>query len=259
MAKYVDCHLHLEYHAFDGTREAIIAALKTDDVDFVIDCGSDLTTSREAFNLAEKYDDIYAVVGCHPHEAKDFDDKAAEFFTAVSSHEKVVGIGEIGLDYHYDLSPRSVQKDVFEKQIVLADSLNLPIVIHTREAWKDTLDVLAANKKRLNNGVLFHCFNGSKETAKILVDKYDAYFSLGGAVTFKNFNGFDAIEVLPRDRILTETDAPYMTPVPFRGKTNEPKYVALTVAALCGRFGWDKDEFTRQVKENTLRLFGIKR
>lgn len=259
MAKYVDCHLHLEDHAFDGTREAIIAAFKADDVDFVIDCGSDLTTSREAFNLAEKYDDIYAVVGCHPHEAKDFDDKAAEFFTAVSSHEKVVGIGEIGLDYHYDLSPRSVQKDVFEKQIVLADSLNLPIVIHTREAWKDTLDVLAANKKRLNNGVLFHCFNGSKETAKILVDKYDAYFSLGGAVTFKNFNGFDAIEALPRDRILTETDAPYMTPVPFRGKTNEPKYVALTVAALCGRFGWDKDEFTRQVKENTLRLFRIKR
>ena len=92
MAKYVDCHLHLEDHAFDGTREAIIAAFKTDDVDFVIDCGSDLTTSREAFNLAEKYDDIYAVVGCHPHEAKDFDDKAAEFFTSVSSHEKVVGM-----------------------------------------------------------------------------------------------------------------------------------------------------------------------
>lgn len=259
MKKYVDCHLHLDDEKFNSTREDIIGRFDEDEIDFVVDCGCDVRSSRIAVDLAKKYDDIYAVVGCHPHEAKDFDEKAAEFFAEVAGCEKVVGIGEIGLDYHYDFSPRPVQKAVFERQIALADELRLPVVIHTREAWKDTLDILAANEKHLGNGVLFHCFNGSKETAKILIDKYDCYFSIGGAITFKNFNGFDDLAVIPRDRILTETDAPYLTPVPHRNKTNQPKYVALTVQKLCERFGWDEVEFVRQVKENALRFFNIKR
>lgn len=255
MKNFIDCHAHLDDEAFDQNRQQLIDSLADDDVEFVINCGSDLQTSKNSLELAKNFDNIFCVLGCHPHEAKFFDLDTQNFLSQNATHPKVLAIGEIGLDYHYDLSLREVQRSVFEKQIILANKLGLPIVIHTREAWGDTLDILAKNKSYLNNGVLFHCFNGSAETTKILIDKYDAYFSLGGAITFKNFKGFDTIKQIPITRILTETDCPYMTPVPFRGQTNTPKNVAIVAKRLAEEFDLDTSDFCQTVRQNTLRLF----
>lgn len=255
MNKFIDCHAHLDDEAFDNNRQQIIDSLAFDNIEFVINCGSDLKTSKNSLELAKNTDKIFCVLGCHPHEARFFDSNTENFLIQNSTHPKVLAIGEIGLDYHYDLSPREIQRSVFEKQIILADKLGLPIVIHTREAWGDTLDILAKNKRFLNNGVLLHCFTGSAEVAKILTDKYDAYFSLGGAITFKNFKGFDAIKQIPITRILTETDCPYMTPVPFRGQTNSPKNVAIVTKRLSEELKVDLSDFCQTVRQNTLRLF----
>lgn len=255
MKQFIDCHAHLDDEAFDGNRQQIIDSLSFDDVEFAINCGCDLQTSKNSLELAKSNDNIFCALGCHPHEAKFFDGDTENFLTQNSSHPKVLAIGEIGLDYHYDFSPREVQRSVFEKQIILADKLGLPIVIHTREAWGDTLDILAKNKNYLNNGILFHCFNGSAEITKILTDKYDAYFSLGGAITFKNFKGFDAIRQIPSTKILTETDCPYMTPEPFRKQINSPKNVAIVAKRLAEEFCLDLSDFCRTVRQNTIRLF----
>ena len=232
MQKFIDCHAHLDDEAFDEIRDEILQNLTDDGLEFLINCSSNYDSSVNSLNLAKKYANVYCVLGCHPHDAKDYDQKMQDFLINSANHPKTLAIGEIGLDYHYDLSPRIVQRQVFEKQIILAHQLNLPIVIHTREAWGDTLQILKQNAKYITNGMLLHCFTGSKEVAEILTKEYDAYFSLGGAITFKNFNGWDAIQSIPKNRILTETDCPYMTPVPFRGKTNYPKYVGLVVEKL---------------------------
>jgi len=255
MQKYIDSHAHLDDEAFDDIRESVLQNLYHDDVELLINCGSNYDSSVNSLNLAKNYDNVYCVLGCHPHDAKDYDQKMQDFLINNANHPKTLAIGEIGLDYHYDLSPRIVQRQVFEKQIVLAHQLNLPIVIHTREAWGDTLEILNANKKYITNGMLLHCFTGSKEVAEILTKNYDAYFSLGGAITFKNFNGWDAIQSIPQNRILTETDCPYMTPVPYRGKTNYPKYVSLVVKKLAEKLETPLGSLVQQIRQNTLRLF----
>ena len=255
MQKYIDCHAHLDDEAFDDNRDEVLQNLYDEGVELLINCSSNYDSSVNSLKLANDYDRVFCVLGCHPHDAKDYDQKMEDFLKNNANNPKTVAIGESGLDYHYDLSPREVQRQVFERQIVLAHQLNLPIVIHTREAWGDTLEILKENKKYITNGMLLHCFTGSKEVAQILTKEYDAYFSLGGAITFKNFNGFDAILGMPWDKILTETDCPYMTPVPFRGKTNYPKYVSLVAQKLAEKLNIPLNQLCDTIKTNTLRLF----
>ena len=161
----------------------------------------------------------------------------------------------IGLDYHYDLSPRDVQQKVFEEQIELADSLRLPVALHVREAYEDTRRILENNKSKLSHGVLLHCYSGSAEMVKVF-SKYDAFFAFGGPITFKNaVHNIEALRAVPLDRLLFETDSPYMTPVPFRGKTNEPKHTALVVKKASEVLGVDEDELIEKTNKNTKTLF----
>lgn len=227
-----DSHAHYDSEAFDEDRYELLDSMPAKGVCGIINCASDMASSKTCLELAGRYPYIYAACGVHPHEAE----KSGNYLPLLREmcgEEKCVAIGEIGLDYHYDFSPRDVQMRVFEEQIALAKELDLPIVVHDREAHEDTMALL---KKYASKGVV-HCFSGSAEMAKEVI-KLGMYIGLGGAVTFKNARKpLEVAAVIPDDRLLTETDCPYMTPVPFRGQRNDSsfiEYVALTLAAVRG-------------------------
>ena len=205
--------------------------------------------------LADKFDIVFATVGMHPHDSKNFDKSFADKMTQYAAHPKVVAVGEIGLDYFYDLSDRQTQRDVFAQQIELADKLGLPITLHIRDAYGDAWDILRAQKSHLNNGVLWHCYSGSAELARQAA-KEGHYFAFGGAITFKNAHKEDVIAQIPQERVLSETDSPYMSPEPLRGRTNTPLNIPLVVARLAQLYQTDVPAMEAQIRANTLRLFG---
>ena len=227
-----DSHTHYDSEAFDEDRFELLDSMPAKGVCGIINCASDMASSKTCLELADRYPYIYAACGVHPHEAEQ-SGNYLPLLREMCGEEKCVAIGEIGLDYHYDFSPRDVQMRVFEEQIALAKELDLPIVVHDREAHEDTMALL---KKYAPKGVV-HCFSGSAEMAKEVI-KLGMYIGLGGAVTFKNARKpLEVAAVIPDDRLLTETDCPYMTPVPFRGQRNDSsfiEYVALTLAAVRG-------------------------
>lgn len=208
----------------------------------------------EGAKLADTYNDVYATVGMHPHDSKYFDDEFRKTMVSLASNPKVVAVGEVGLDYYYDLSDRAVQKDVFAEQIEIADKLRLPLTLHIRDAYGDAWDILTAQKRYLNNGVLWHCYSGSAEFARQAA-KLGHYFAFGGAVTFKNAKKEDVLQAIPFERILSETDSPYMAPVPLRGTTNTPYNVKYVVQKIADTLNKPFEETEAQIRENTLRLF----
>ena len=250
----IDSHLHLDDERFDGQVEQIVADLDTHGIDFVINNSADLQGMLASFELANKYEKVFATVGMHPHTAKDFDKNFVELMCKYANHPKVVAVGEIGLDYYYDLSERQIQRDVFAEQIEIADKLGLPITLHIRDAYGDAMDVLTAQKRYLNNNVLWHCYSGSAEFAKQCV-KLGHYFAFGGAITFKNAKKEEVIQAIPFERILTETDAPYMAPVPLRGTTNTPLNIPLIVDKIALTLGKTPQQVEEQVYANTLAMF----
>lgn len=214
-----------------------------------------MPSSELAVALANKYDKVYAAVGVHPHDADALDDDACQRLLELANDGKVVGFGEIGLDYYYDLSEREVQKSTFAKQIELANQANLPVILHVRDAYEDTRKILFDMRNYIQNGLLLHCYSGSSEYVKIF-DKLDAYYAFGGAITFKNAkHNLESLAVVPKDRLLLETDCPYMTPVPFRGKANEPKYVALVAQKAADVLGVSVEEIENITTKNAKRLF----
>lgn len=214
-----------------------------------------MPSSELAVALANKYDKVYAAVGVHPHDADALDDDACQRLLELANDGKVVGFGEIGLDYYYDLSEREVQKSAFAKQIELANQANLPVILHVRDAYEDTRKILFDMRNYIQNGLLLHCYSGSSEYVKIF-DKLDAYYAFGGAITFKNAkHNLESLAVVPKDRLLLETDCPYMTPVPFRGKANEPKYVALVAKKAADVLGVSVEEIENITTKNAKRLF----
>lgn len=214
-----------------------------------------MPSSELAVTLANKYDKVYAAVGVHPHDADTLDDGACQRLLELANDGKVVGFGEIGLDYYYDLSEREVQKSAFAKQIELANQANLPVILHVRDAYEDTRKILFDMRNYIQNGLLLHCYSGSSEYVKIF-DKLDAYYAFGGAITFKNAkHNLESLAVVPKDRLLLETDCPYMTPVPFRGKANEPKYVALVAQKAAEVLGVSVEEIENITTQNAKRLF----
>lgn len=223
---YFDTHAHYDDEKFDENRDTLIEEMHSNGVDYIINIGSDMESSVKSMELAKKYDFIYAAVGVHPHEVKDMTEADIERLREYSKYEKVVAIGEIGLDYYYDFSPRDKQKYWFERQLELAAELDLPVSIHSRDAAQETFDII--KNSRVRKGVI-HAYSGSVEMARDYIDM-GFYIGVGGVVTFKNAKKLvDVVGFAPMERILLETDSPYLSPVPLRGTVNNSqnlKYVA---------------------------------
>ncbi len=252
-----DTHAHLNDARFDEDRDTIIQNCLSQNVGLILNIGCCLKSSRESIELAKKYPQIYATVGVHPHDAKELNEAELNNLRALAGEDKVCAIGEIGLDYYYDNSPRDVQRYWFERQLAFAVEANMPVVIHNRDAHKDCLDILRKFDLSKNSGTL-HCFSGSVEIAREIL-KMGLYISVGGALTFKNANRInDVVREVPLERLLIETDCPYLSPEPFRGKRNDPSktiYVAQKIAEIKGM---DVDDVVKQTMKNGCELFKIK-
>ncbi|MDD6308417.1 MAG: TatD family hydrolase [Clostridia bacterium] len=251
---YFDSHAHYTDEAFAADRESLIKSLPGEGIEGFVNIGASIAESMHAVNLAEQYPYAYAAIGVHPENAAEVTAQGIEQLRRLSEHEKVVAIGEIGLDYHYDDVPRDVQKDAFRKQLALAESTGLPVVIHDREAHGDTMDIL---RKHLKTGGVMHCFSGSTELAREVLD-LGMYIALGGVVTYKNaVKTVEVAKTVPLDKLLLETDCPYLSPVPNRGKRNSSLNLPFTAAKIAEVRGISIAEVAARTTENAKRLFGI--
>lgn len=250
----IDSHLHLDDAKLSGITDDIIRDCQQQGIEFVINNSCDMPTMLAGVELADRYDKVFATIGMHPHESKHFDQAFIDKMTQLATHPKVVAVGEIGLDYYYDLSDRQMQRDVFAQQIEIADKLHLPLTLHIRDAYGDAWDILRAQKKHLNNGVLWHCYSGSAEFARQIVQE-GHYFAFGGAITFKNAKKEDVFAQIPLNRILSETDSPYMSPEPLRGRVNTPLNIPIIVAKIASMYGLSVHDTEQQIRDNTLTLF----
>lgn len=251
-----ETHTHLNAKEFDEDREETIARARENGVSTIVNIGFNAETIPTCIELAEKHDFIYAVVGWHPQDAKDMTDEHLEWIEELSRHPKVVGLGEMGLDYYWDTSSKDVQADVFRKQIRLARKVDMPIIIHNRDAHQDVISILR-EEKAADVGGIMHCFSGSWETAKLALDM-NFYISFGGPLTFKNAKQPKEVAAkVPLDRLLIETDSPYLTPHPFRGKRNESGYVRYVCEEMANIRGLSYEEMAEITSENARRLFRL--
>ena len=251
-----DTHSHLADEKFNEDRENVIARMRSHGIGMTVCVADGARDPSLDFALAEKYPFIYAAVGVHPHDAKLYDSAREELLRTWLKLFKVVALGEIGLDYHYDTSPRDVQREVFARQICLAQEMQKPMIFHIREAHGDALDILRAHKGNMPSGVV-HCYSGSSESAKEYMD-LGFVISFTGSVTFKNASKLrEVAKSIPLDKIMVETDCPYMTPEPLRGRRNEPAFVVNTAKLLAQIRGEDEETFENATTQNALRLFGI--
>lgn len=252
----IDTHTHLDDARYNDDREATIARAQEAGVEAFVTIGCDLATSEAAVALADRYPFVYASVGVHPHEVKHIQDDWYGKFRRLAKNKKVVAYGEIGLDYHYNHSSPKEQRDRFREQIQLARELNLPVIIHTREAQEDTIAILK-EEKALEVGGVFHCFSGDAWLAKDALD-LGFYLSFSGILTFQNAAMLrDIAKNMPMDRLLIETDCPYLTPVPYRGKRNEPAYVSQVAKLLASLHNMSLDEVAGRTSANAKTLFKI--
>ena len=267
----IDSHAHIQLDRFDADREAVLERAQEAGVHAILVIGFDLETSREAIALAEKYErqisatnkknkrwenlplQIYATVGMHPHDAKDLDDETVRIFRDLAAHPKVVALGEMGLDYYRDLSPRPIQKGAFERQLDLAEELNLPIVIHNREAYHDILPILGARRGKIR-GVM-HCFSGDVEIMHQSL-ALGFYIGIGGPVTYRKSDALQGVaREVPADALLVETDCPWLAPQFRRGRRNEPAYVRATAEKIAELRGISLEEIGEMTTQNFEGLF----
>lgn len=249
----IDTHAHYTDSRFREDIADILSRIdSSDEIEYVIEASTSIEDSINAIELAKNNKKLFALVGIHPSDADEVKVGWEDKLRSLAGYDKVVGIGEIGLDYYYDDVDRDIQKDVLKRQLSIAAELELPVVIHDREAHKDVIDIC------LESGVrgVFHCYSGSIESAKQLMSKGDWYFSFNGVVTFKNASKVrEVVEFIPLDRLLIETDCPYLTPVPYRGKRNDSFLMRETFKAIAELKGISFEELERITKQNTLRLF----
>ena len=255
MYKHIfDTHTHYDDLKFDEDRDELLRKLPESGVEYVINCGCDLKSCKKSIEICKSFDYFYCALGIHPSEIGDESYAEFEEIKGLCSYEKCVAVGEIGLDYHYDFVPKDKQLEFFEKQLQFAVEADLPVIVHDREAHEDTLNLL---KKYKPKGVL-HCFSGSVEMAKEII-KLGMYIGLGGAVTFKNARKpLEVAEFLPEDRLLLETDCPYMAPVPHRGKRCSSDMIALTAEKIAEVRNTDTQQLINKTKENAFALFEIR-
>ncbi|HUV31810.1 MAG TPA: TatD family hydrolase [Acidobacteriota bacterium] len=251
----IDSHCHLDFDAYDGRRDAVIDEAERAGVHTLITIGVDLDSSRRAVQIAEKHTSVYATVGIHPHDARTFDDETVTELRELSESEKVVGIGEIGLDYYRDLSPRPVQERVFRRQLELAAELRLPVVIHTRNAFAETVAIVREYAGRLAGGV-FHCFPGDARDAGTVCD-LGFVVSVGGTITYRNSRMARMAAKVPLDRMIMETDSPFLTPEPYRGKPNQPAYVSFVCEKLAELQNVSRTEVARVTDRVCRKLFRL--
>jgi len=252
--KLIDTHCHITDSKYKDDFENIIDNIK-EKLDFVINVGYDLKTSEKSVELSKKYECIYAAVGIHPNDADTYNTLVGETIEKLAlENKKVIAIGEIGLDYYRDYVSREVQQKVFRKQLEIAERVKKPVVIHCRDSYKDTVDIL--NEYKNVKGIM-HSYSGSYETAMELLDRF--YFSISGPITFPNADKLrEMVSKIPLEKLLVETDSPYLTPVPFRGQRNQPDYVEYVAKKIAEIKNMKYEEFVKISNENTRKAFSIK-
>ena len=259
--KIFDTHCHIADPAFDEDRDAVIARFRDSGVcraNVVADPCEEEPNQEKVFSLVEQHDFLCASIGAHPHNASRYDDDAEKTILQYLNHPKCRLLGEIGLDYHYDLSPREVQRNVFDRQLELAYEKQVPVQLHIREAHGDCMDMMRSRLAagRMPAGIM-HCYTGSWEAAKVYLDA-GLYISLSGALTFKNAPKLQEVcRNVPADRLLIETDCPYMAPVPLRGRRNEPAFITHTLAKAAQLREVSPERMAEQLYANALRIFGL--
>ena len=254
---YFDTHVHLNSEQYSNVEEIINNALNNNVKKMVV-VGYDLKSSIKAVSIANEYDFVYAAVGVHPSEIRKMNEDDFEKIEKLLTNKKVVAIGEIGLDYYWDKDNKEKQKEIFIKQIKLANKYNLPIVIHSRDAALDTYEILKENKKYYEKGIM-HCYSYSLDLAKEFI-KLNFYLAFGGALTFLNAKqNKEVVKEIDIEYLLIETDAPYLTPHPFRGKQNEPKYISLVVKEMSNLKNISEEEIACVTYNNACNLFGIEK
>lgn len=259
MTQFIDSHCHIDGPEYDADREEVITRARDAGVTTMLNVGTGNPASgafERAVDLAEKYREVFAAIGVHPHDAKLFDVPAERRLRNLASQSnRVIAWGEIGLDYHYDHSPRPVQREVFRRQLVIAGEANLPVVIHSREADEDTIAIMRRELKNHDRGGVMHCFGGSFQMAQAAIE-LGFYISFAGNLTFKKAEELrDVARQIPQDRLLVETDCPFLTPVPFRGRRNEPAHVVETARCLAALLGKELGEIGRVTSDNFRKLF----
>ncbi len=246
---WTDTHCHTHEHIAETGSDELLARAREAGVERFVVIGTDAASSAQAVDVASSRPDVWATVGLHPHDA----DQGVDTVASLVNAPRVVAIGECGLDYHYENSPREAQRDAFARQIALAHEHDLSLVIHTRDAWHDTWDILDAEGTPANT--IIHCFTGGPDEARACLDR-GAYLSFSGIVTFKNAGDIrDAALLCPADRVLVETDSPFLAPVPHRGRPNEPAWVTVVGEAVAALRGVDAADFARDTTANALRAF----
>lgn len=250
-----DSHCHLYFDTYDGKREELIRVAQKAGVHTIVNIGIDVESSRRCVKLAEQHTGLFATVGVHPHDAKTADNSTFDQLRELAAHDRVVAIGEIGLDFYRDLSPRDVQKKVFRQLLELAIDLKMPVVIHTRDSFRETKDIIREYASSLAGGV-FHCFPGSTAEAKEVID-LGFVISVGGIITFKNASMAKTAAETPLDKIMLETDAPFLAPMPYRGKTNQPAYVRFVRDKLAELKGISAAEVEKVTDRTAAKLYGL--
>jgi len=254
----IETHAHLDSEKYDNHRERVIKDAFAGDIDLIVNICSDAESIGKVMALSKNYEKIYASIGIQPHSASEFNDKIEKtIYKYIEENKKIVAIGEIGLDYHYNFSPPHIQRTVFREQLKIAKNVKLPVVVHSREATDDTLRILDEEKMEEIGGVI-HCFTGNTEEVKKFM-KRGYYIGIGGAVTFKNTISLqEAVKIISIEQILLETDCPYMTPAPHRGKRNEPAYLKYVAEKIAFLKGISLNEIIKETTKNALTLFSIK-
>jgi TatD DNase family protein len=251
---YFDTHAHYDDEAFDADRDELLASLPARGVSLVVNPATDARSAEVALSLAGRHPHVFAAVGWHPHEADSFNAESSARIRSWAQREKTVAVGEIGLDYHYDFSPRETQRRVFEAQLDLAEELGLPVIVHDREAHGDIMDIVRRHPRV--RGV-FHCWSGSPEMAAELFRR-GWYLSFTGSITFKNARrGLETLAAAPADKIMLETDAPYLAPTPRRGQRNDSTLLPLIAEAAARARGMDLEAMAALTMENGRRFFGL--
>lgn len=252
-----ESHAHYDDKAFEEDREELLAKLRENGIGYVVNVSSDLASVERTLALAKKYPFVYAAVGVHPSDCGELDEEKFAWLREQCRREKVLAVGEIGLDYHWDDVPRDVQKNWFARQLALAEEEGLPVIIHSREAAKDTLDIMRAEKPVGRRGVI-HCFSYTKEIAKEFLSM-GYLIGVGGVVTFQNAKKLrECVEYLPMDAILLETDSPYLAPVPYRGKRNCSLYLPCVAEEIARMKGMTAKEVVEITEKNAKELFGLR-
>jgi TatD DNase family protein len=258
---FVDSHAHIDGEEYDADRDEVVARARAAGVCAILNVGTGDPHSgslERAVEVAERYEDVYAALGVHPHDAKLFDDGAeSRLSDLLSRSPRIIALGEIGLDYHYNHSPRDVQREVFARQLRMAREAHLPVIIHSREADADTVAVIRAEWAGTERGGVMHCFGGGMEMAEAVLEM-GLMVSFAGNVTFKKADPLrEVARRVPLERLFVETDCPYLAPVPFRGRRNEPAYVVETARCLAGMHGVELSELGRVTTQNFARFFGL--